>query len=469
MATIQCKMCGGVLNVTAETVAACPHCGTVQTLPHLSDPLRTQLFDQINHLRQNKKFSQAEELCRQLFAAEKNDPEAYFLLALCHYGVVYSKEAEGKFIPAVHRSQECAFGEDKNYRAALQCAEPAQQHLYIQQAHLIDLQTCKKREAALLRSRNNWKRYCTAAIAMAVLFAGGLGYAIWDCALRPRTEYNDAVALMKDGKYEKALTTFHSIYNYNEIEEQVQKCTELLSEEKYADAQKRLEVGDVVGAYETWISLDGYKDSARKAQEIYDDYQVIKLQETKVGDTIYLGSYPQSDPSAEKEVLQWVILDIQDGKALITTRNAISAKPFHQNFKETAWETCTLRSWLNQDFLNAAFTEEEQARIATVTVPAVSQGAKDTQDRLFLLSGEEVRKYFGEEGASACQPTAAAKGVGAYVYEDSGNCWWWLRDKGSEKNSAVFVDGKGEIRSKGNRCDYGSGSVRPALWVTLGQ
>lgn len=466
MSTIQCKMCGGVLNVNTEVVAACPHCGTVQTLPQLTNPLRTQLVDQINHLRQNKQFNQAEAMCQQL---DRNDAEAHWLVALCRYGVVYSKDENQKFVPSVHRSQEASFLEDTNYRAALQCADPAQQPVYIHQAQLIAEQTHKRRENALLRSRNNWKRYCTAAIAMAVLFAGGLGYAIWDCALRPRNEYNDAVALMKEGKYEKAITVFRSIYNYGNIDDQVETCTQMLNEERYIAAQKRLDAGDIVGAYEMWMSLDGYKDSPRKAAAIYDDYQALKLQETKVGDIIYFGSYQQGTPPAEKEVLQWVVLDIQDGKALVTTRYAVSAKPYHQNYNANTWETCTLRSWLNQDFLNAAFTEEEQTRISTVTVPATAEGKADTQDRLFLLSADEVQKYFSEEGSSVCPPTATAKAAGSYVYEDSGNCWWWLRDQGSEKNSAIFVDGKGEIRTKGNRCDYGSGSVRPALWVTLEQ
>ena len=53
------------------------------------------------------------------------------------------------------------------------------------------------------------------------------------------------------------------------------------------------------------------------------------------------------------------------------------------------WETCTLRKWLNSDFLNSVFTEDEKTKINTVLVSADknpefnSDPGSDTQDKVF--------------------------------------------------------------------------------------
>ena len=485
MVTIQCKMCGGAMSINDETAVTCPHCGTVQTLPRLNDPANAQLFQQVCQLLQKKEFTQATAVCQRLLAADRNDPEAHWLMALCRYGVTYTKDGDsGAFVPTVHTPQSGSFAEDQNYRAALQCANATQKPIYTRQAEQISSRIPKKtekpqpaaKESAKSDSKksdskpgkttNPWKCWCVISLIMAFLFAGGLGYCIWDCALGPRREFNAAVALMEEGKYEEALVAFRDIFGYAEVDEQVKKCNQILTEKKYVSAQQHLDAGDVVGAYELWISLDGYKDSEEKAAAIYDEYQAAKLKGTAIGDILYFGTYRQAADSAEKELMQWVVLDVQDGKALIISQYSIAAKPFHQNYKKNTWETCTLRSWLNQDFLNEAFTATEQARILGTTVSAASAGEKDTQDRLFLLSAEEVQQYFAT-GTAGCKATDAAKAAGAYVYEDSGNSWWWLRTQGSEENCAAFVDGKGDIRTKGNRYDYGSGAVRPAMWISL--
>jgi len=45
MAIFKCKMCGGSLEITGESVATCEYCGTEQTLPKLDDDKRAGLYD----------------------------------------------------------------------------------------------------------------------------------------------------------------------------------------------------------------------------------------------------------------------------------------------------------------------------------------------------------------------------------------------------------------------------------------
>ena len=89
-----------------------------------------------------------------------------------------------------------------------------------------------------------------------------------------------------------------------------------------------------------------------------------------------------------------------------------------------------LRSWLNNTFLNAAFSAEEQKQILITTVttdknPSYSTNpGNNTSDKLFLLSITEADKYFTSDSARQCKPTAYAEAQGCYVNLSDGTCWW---------------------------------------------
>ena len=66
--------------------------------------------------------------------------------------------------------------------------------------------------------------------------------------------------------------------------------------------------------------------------------------------------------------IEWIVLDRQEERALLLSKCALDAKPFHEVEDRTVtWAECTLRAWLNGDFYNSAFSDEERARIVQVT------------------------------------------------------------------------------------------------------
>lgn len=99
----------------------------------------------------------------------------------------------------------------------------------------------------------------------------------------------------------------------------------------------------------------------------------------------------------------WYVLDKQDGKALILTEKVIEKRAYHSQECEITWETCDMRKYLNGEFYDS-FNEADRARIIeTVNEnndnPWYStNGGNPTNDRIFLLSIEEVIKYFGDSG-----------------------------------------------------------------------
>ena len=250
--------------------------------------------------------------------------------------------------------------------------------------------------------------------------------------------------------------------------------TVIIPNVKYNDAIALMDAGNIVEAYEALVALDGYKDSADKANSIYFKYKVEKLKVAKVGDYVFFGEYEQDNNTANgKERIEWLVLEVKDGKALVISKYSLDCKEYNTNDTDVTWETCTLRKWLNNDFLGAAFSAEEKAMIPTVTVSAdknpnnSTKPGNATQDQVFLLSITEADKYFSYNSARQCKPTEYAAANGAYVDSDNSNCWWWLRSPGYFQSNAADVSYDGDVYEDGHGVDYANDTVRPALWIDL--
>lgn len=203
-----------------------------------------------------------------------------------------------------------------------------------------------------------------------------------------------------------------------------------------------------------------------------NDVDVLLEGEIKVGDTIKFGSYEQdNDISNGKESIEWLVLDKENGKVLVVSKQPLDCKPYNEEFVAVTWETCTLRGWLNEDFINTAFTDRERALIPTVTVEAHENPAYDidvgnaTEDRIFLLSIVEVNQYFGSDSERVSCPTAYAEANGVYVFEDA--CWWWLRTPGFEQKFIASVHFEGLVEESASPVDFAAAGVRPAMWIDL--
>ncbi len=250
----------------------------------------------------------------------------------------------------------------------------------------------------------------------------------------PSVKYNNALDLMNDKKYEEAIDVFEK--------------------------------------------LDGYKDSIEKIEEcnlgIYGAELWDVIKNLNIGDIYTLGSYEQDNNTDNgKEKIEWQILDKEGSKIFVISKCALDAQPYDTSNAITTWETCSLRKWLNNDFLNSAFSIEENAMIQTSTVSAdknTSYGigaGNATQDKLFLLSIVEVEKYFASDIARKCQATAYAKAQDAFLSNSNENCWWWLRTPGLEQYRAAGVDVYGNMSRFGATVDYARGAVRPAMWIDV--
>lgn len=119
-----------------------------------------------------------------------------------------------------------------------------------------------------------------------------------------------------------------------------------------------------------------------------------------------------------------------------------------------------------ESFYKTAFIDYEQNAIATTTV--ITDDDDLTQDNVFLLSIDEITKYFKSYEETLCEPTRYALSNGSSMNED-GFTVWWTRSRGNCDACASYSNDDGERYPFRTNC-YGfidDISVRPALWINF--
>ena len=178
--------------------------------------------------------------------------------------------------------------------------------------------------------------------------------------------------------------------------------------------------------------------------------------------TVAIGQYP--DP------IEWLVLAEKDNQMLLLSKDALASLPWHNTHTAVTWDQSDLRAWLNGEFLETAFSKEEQAAIL---VSDLDNGddygygtpvGDNTQDKVFLLSVSEMQTYLPEP-LRAVTPTRQAVSQGAYT-NGAGQCAWWLRSPGMTPTSPAYLASAGSIGSRAHEVNETIIGVRPAMWVS---
>ena len=242
-----------------------------------------------------------------------------------------------------------------------------------------------------------------------------------------------------------------------------------------------------------------------------------------VADKLYMGLYEQDDDDSALEPIEWRILTVEDGKALVLSEYLLTRGAYFNpewiKFKYTYWaksclaETATTnywgsapkdpsrmyeisedsvplawygdrgheselyylhaRYWCNEVFYTENFSEGERNRIllSNLTNPDNPRsgvtGGEDTQDYVFFLSYEEVETYLPtKEDRKASYTTYSYNQPIEYGSKDP--CYW-LRSPGHNRISAMIVWSKyGTLDYLGSDVGHNILCYRPAMWITVG-
>ena len=185
-----------------------------------------------------------------------------------------------------------------------------------------------------------------------------------------------------------------------------------------------------------------------------------QLANVEAGDIITFGNYHGAK--------EWQVLSVQEDRVLVISLQGLDCRRYNETSEAVLWEDCSLREWLNSDFIDEAFTEEEQELILTTEVINSRLGkygddGNDTKDRVYVLNMDESTRYFPEADDRKATATQYAIDKGARV-DKKNICSWWLRSRGEIRNKTayVYVNGKRDYLYVNNF----TLTVRPVMWLS---
>ena len=223
------------------------------------------------------------------------------------------------------------------------------------------------------------------------------------------------------------------------------------------------------------------------------DAETEALEKAVIGDTVTFGSF--------RCPTEWLVLSKQGDEVLLLSRHAVGTSRYNDASVDTTWAKSDIRRWLNGDFYEKSFGEQEKALIKTTEIDAYSglyggsapegfsydedgviyddDGGTDylsytreesgsVTDRLFLLNLAELNLHMKTETEKRClaQPDPkAAKTAGESAPAEYTS--WWLRTQTGEGLPACYIDETGATQYDYYGEDPALG-VRPAVWIDLG-
>jgi len=263
-------------------------------------------------------------------------------------------------------------------------------------------------------------------------------------------QYTIAEQLLLAGDYDGAIATFLKIKRYKDSEDRIFTI-------QYTIAEQLLLAGDYDGAIATFLKTKGAKESEEILTAI--QYDIAKklllagdLQKEDVISWGILGGEP----------IQWQVLKVEYDRALLIAKSCVEEMPYNASNSSVRWENCTLRQWLNEEFLRY-YSQDQIANIIDVNNETIHIGhlgkkvGTTTLDKLFLLSLEEVQSLFTNNASRV-----------SHFQENT--IKWWLRSTCVDSSTGVnatYVDNYGDIIDYGDDVFRGGYGVRPALWLNL--
>lgn len=222
------------------------------------------------------------------------------------------------------------------------------------------------------------------------------------------------------------------------------------------------------------LSIGSYRATIESI-ESQNQAQPVRFTNLEVGSLVSFGRFEQDNNLKNgKEAIQWRVLDVDDETALLISEVVLAMRPYHTQVQPVNWDMCSLRSWLNRDFYENAFTSSERKSIALTRLinddtPTnyYTDDGKVTEDYVFLLRSEDLPRYFPR---TPDLKTAASEVVNELrKNEPFGTSYyttWWLRSLGTDTFKAAVVEIDGTLKLS-TSIDSAYVGVRPVIRVYL--
>lgn len=140
--------------------------------------------------------------------------------------------------------------------------------------------------------------------------------------------------------------------------------------------------------------------------------------------------------------IEWSVLKEESFGTLVISKDRIAQKVFDISSSKNNWGSCSLRKFLNGDFLNQAFSDDEKKKIVNVKLD-------NTKDDIFILTKDEVENLLEDD---------------CYNTEHYGSCSYCCWTRTNDRSSVVHGYASGCGCSHAPNRIY---SVRPAMYIKM--
>ena len=176
-----------------------------------------------------------------------------------------------------------------------------------------------------------------------------------------------------------------------------------------------------------------------------------------LGMTVTIGRFEQDNHLENgPEEIEWYVIDCKDGKYFLVSKYLLTYHRYAESNYDRTWETSLLRAYLNGEFYDTAFTEQEKQFITPTVLP------EGVTDRVFSLSKQDVTDVVIDGFLVMGIATDYAVSQGLEVYNVFFNpmhenrvtydiAWYFLR------GASALPGGFGNTAGKDG--------VRPAMWI----
>lgn len=250
---------------------------------------------------------------------------------------------------------------------------------------------------------------------------------------------------------------------------------------------KKFDATEIDEAIQIAIDISGVENLAQfdpeyeryieKRKEYFSNLKAqknrVESEKYNVGNVILYGKYWQSHSREDgKSSIEWMVLRREGNKVLLLSKMCLDCKQFNTDYNNTTWEKSNVRKWLNQKFINDAFSQFEQEKIMSISIPNPDNaeyetaGGNDTTDKIFLLTIDEAENLLNREERQA-KCTEYAKVQGAWVDSVTDTPYWWLRSPGGDPLLAAAVHYRGKVFVGGLNICVDDTAIRPAFWLSL--
>ena len=223
--------------------------------------------------------------------------------------------------------------------------------------------------------------------------------------------------------------------------DEIARLCSVLQEKKLDETAEKLLLDPCISQK---VNLDPGSETEERVMPDGSIWIGINTEELKPGIQLWFGDE------------RWRALEVdrEAETAILIAEESVCDKAYHDKTENVTWEQCSLRKWLNGEYYEKTFSEEEKAAIQECELKNPdnpkygAKGGNDTRDRVFLLSIDEAEKYFKDDMDRAT------------------GSWWWLRSPGGEQNYASIVLGDGVLGSY-TSAGIHKITVRPAFRINL--